>query len=179
MVLTSAGWMGTIHSRESCVLDEDQSEAQKISPMKDLMRTVTDDVGGSLDGVTLATGAVIVGGLLLVSYLLYMFDTWATSRIGDMLLDHYGPAMYSKMTSEFDPVGLAALDSQLEADDRAKSDRFGGQFAGWSDEDVIRAYLLQQLRRSDPAITAVSDPAAKYLQPMKPMFLSSKELAGY
>ena len=66
-----------------------------------------------------------------------------------------------------------------EADDRAKSDRFGGQFAGWSDEDVIRAYLLQQLRRSDPAITAVSDPAAKYLQPMKPMFLSSRELAGY
>ena len=34
-------------------------------------------------------------------------------RIGDMLLDHYGPAMYSKMTSEFDPVGLAALDSQM------------------------------------------------------------------
>ena len=34
-------------------------------------------------------------------------------RIGDMLLDHYGPTMYSKMTSEFDPVGLAALDSQL------------------------------------------------------------------
>ena len=34
-------------------------------------------------------------------------------RIGDMLLDHYGPAMYSKMTSEFDPVGLAVLDSQL------------------------------------------------------------------
>ena len=30
-----------------------------------------------------------------------------------MLLDHYGPTMYSKMTSEFDPVGLAALDSQL------------------------------------------------------------------
>lgn len=39
-----------------------------------------DDVGSSLDGATLATGAVIVGGLLLVSYLLYMFDTWATSR---------------------------------------------------------------------------------------------------
>ena len=34
-------------------------------------------------------------------------------RIGDMLLDHYGPTMYSKMTSEFDPVGLAALDNQL------------------------------------------------------------------
>ena len=64
-------------------------------------------------------------------------------------------------------------------DDRAKSDRFGGHFSGWSDEDVIRAYLLQQLRRSDPSITAVSDPAAKYMQTMKPMFLSSTELAGY
>ena len=38
------------------------------------------DVGGSLDGVSLVTGAAIVGSLLFLSYLLYMFDTWATSR---------------------------------------------------------------------------------------------------
>ena len=40
-------------------------------------------------------------------------DIIVNIRIGDMLLDHYGPTMYSKMTSEFDPVGLAALDNQL------------------------------------------------------------------
>ena len=33
-----------------------------------------------LNGATLATGAMIVGGLLILSLLLYMFDTWATSR---------------------------------------------------------------------------------------------------
>ena len=34
------------------------------------------------------TGAVIVGGLLLVSVLLYLLDTWATARIDDMLRSH-------------------------------------------------------------------------------------------
>ena len=52
------------------------------------------------------------------------------------------------------------------------SDRFGGHFDGWSDEDVIRAYLLQQLRSEDPA-------ASRYMQPMQPVFTSSSQLAGY
>ena len=34
-------------------------------------------------------------------------------RIDGMLLDHYGPEMYSKMTSEFDPEGVAALSNYL------------------------------------------------------------------
>ena len=45
-----------------------------------------------------------------------------------------------------------------------KRDRFGGHFAGWSDEDVIRAYLLQQLRAQHPAVRPVADPANKYMQ---------------
>ena len=87
------------------------------------------------------TGAVIVGGLLLVSVLLYLLDTWATARIDDMLRSHshtktvdassqytylhiimclysifrshYGDTLYSKMTSEFDPEGVAALSNRL------------------------------------------------------------------
>merc|ERR1719445_843810 len=37
-----------------------------------------------------------------------MFDTWATARIDSMLLDYYGPELYSKMTSSYDPEGIAA-----------------------------------------------------------------------
>ena len=88
-------------------------------------------------------------------------------------------ASLNNVVINFQPFLVFFIILSVADDDRAKSDRFGGHFEGWSDEDVIRAYLLQQLRRSDPSITAVSDPAAKYMQRMKPMFLSSRELAGY
>jgi len=133
-------------------------------------------VSSSLNGTTIATGVVIVGGLLILSVLLYMFDTWATSRIDTMLMDYYGPELYSKMTAEFDPDGVAALSKSLLLEKSKQisdiSDRFGGHFDGWSDEDVIRAYLLQQLRSEDPA-------ASRYMQPMQPVFTSSSQLAGY
>ena len=45
---------------------------------------------------------------LILSILLYMFDTWATARIDTMLLDYYGPDLYRKMTSSYDPEGVAA-----------------------------------------------------------------------
>ena len=53
-----------------------------------------------------------------------------------------------------------------------KTDRFGGHFEGWSDEDVIKAYILQELRKQELNTN-------KYLQPMHPMFTSSSQLAGY
>ena len=34
-------------------------------------------------------------------------------RIDSMLMDYYGPELYSKMTSEFDPDGVAALSNSL------------------------------------------------------------------
>jgi len=143
------------------------------SSVTSVMRTISNDVSSSFNSATVATGALIIGGLMVLSVILYMFDTWATARIDSMLLDHYGPEMYSKMTSEFDPEGVAALSNYLESTaDTAKSDRFGGHFDGWSDEDVIRAYLLNQLRKTEVS-------TSKYMQPMAPMFLSSSQLAGY
>ena len=68
----------------------------------------SEDLSSSLSTTTLTSGAVIVGGLLIISFLLYMFDTWATARIDTMLLDYYGPDLYRKMTSSYDPEGVAA-----------------------------------------------------------------------
>ena len=41
---------------------------------------IRNDVSSALDGTTIASAALIVGGLLVLSVLLYMFDTWATAR---------------------------------------------------------------------------------------------------
>ena len=56
------------------------------------------------------------------------------------------------------------------------SDRFGGHFAGWSDEDVIRAYLVNQLRKVESESEVKQ---LEYMTPMRPMFTSSSQLAGY
>ena len=47
----------------------------------------------------------IVAGLLVVSYLLYMMDVWATERIDGLLLAHYGPELYDRYTSALQEVG--------------------------------------------------------------------------
>ena len=46
----------------------------------------------------------IVAGLLVVSYLLYMMDVWATERIDGLLLAHYGPELYERYTSVIQEV---------------------------------------------------------------------------
>ena len=56
------------------------------------------------------------------------------------------------------------------------SDRFGGHFDGWSDEDVIRAYLVHHLRKQDNANQMQQ---MEYSTPMRPMFTSSSQLEGY
>ena len=48
----------------------------------------------------------IVAGLLVVSYLLYMVDVWATERIDGLLLAHYGPELYDRYTSAVQEVGI-------------------------------------------------------------------------
>ena len=68
----------------------------------------SEDLSSSLNTATLTSGAAIVAGLLVLSFLLYMLDTWATARIDTMLLDYYGPDLYRKMTSSYDPEGVAA-----------------------------------------------------------------------
>ena len=75
----------------------------------------SEDLSSSLNTATLTSGAVIVGGLLILSFLLYMFDTWATARIDTMLLDYYGPDLYRKMTSSYDPEGVAAAIENIDS----------------------------------------------------------------
>lgn len=144
------------------------------------MRTFTEDLSSSLSTTTLTSGAAIVAGLLVLSFLLYMFDTWATARIDTMLLDYYGPDLYRKMTSSYDPEGVAAaiqnINSIHSVGEDEISDRFGGHFDGWSDEDVIRAYLVHHLRKQENANQMQQ---LEYSTPMRPMFTSSSQLEGY
>ena len=55
-------------------------------------------------------------------------------RIDNMLLNYYGPEMYERYTSVYDPTGLGAA-YQTQSD---------SQLTDWTDEDVIRAYLVSQ-----------------------------------
>ena len=55
-------------------------------------------------------------------------------RIDNMLLNYYGPEMYDRYTSVYDPTGLGAA-YQTQSD---------SQLTDWTDEDVIRAYLVSQ-----------------------------------
>ena len=71
--------------------------------------------------------------------------------------------------SKFIMTPMAVRDDEI-------SDRFGGHFDGWSDEDVIRAYLVHQLRRQEAESLSQQ---MEYLTPMRPMFTSSSQLAGY
>ena len=47
----------------------------------------------------------MLGGLLLCSAFLYVLDVYATTALDRYLLDHYGPELYERYTSEYDPDG--------------------------------------------------------------------------
>jgi len=82
------------------------------------------------------TGVAIVAGLLVVSYLLYMVDVWATDRIDGLLLAHYGPELYERYTSALqeDPLDLepepqcTAEDEVIKAYLIAEEQQYRGQF---------------------------------------------------
>ena len=46
------------------------------------------------------------------------------------------------------------------------SDRFGGHFDGWSDEDVIRAYLVHHLRKQEDAMQSTRGLQINVWQPV-------------
>jgi len=112
----------------------DTTTSNGILLATDLVRSFSGDLSASLNTTTLVYGAAIVGGLLILSFALYMLDTWATARIDNMLLNYYGPEMYDRYTSVYDPTGLGAA-YQTQSD---------SQLTDWTDEDVIRAYLVSQ-----------------------------------
>ena len=47
----------------------------------------------------------MIGGLLLCSGFLYVLDVYATTALDRYLLVHYGPELYERYTSEYDPDG--------------------------------------------------------------------------
>jgi hypothetical protein len=51
----------------------------------------------------LIVGALVLGGLVITSVFLYALDVYATSRIDEYLYDYYGPELYDRYTSVYDP----------------------------------------------------------------------------
>ena len=49
------------------------------------------------------SGSLLLGGLLIASVGLYALDIYATARIDEFLLSHYGPELYDRYTTTFDP----------------------------------------------------------------------------
>lgn len=47
---------------------------------------------------------LVLGGLILASAGLYALDVYATARIDQFLLDYYGPQMYDRFTTEYEPL---------------------------------------------------------------------------
>ena len=52
----------------------------------------------------LVVGGLIFGGLVIISLFLYALDVYATSRIDRFLYDYYGPELYDRYTSVYDPT---------------------------------------------------------------------------
>jgi len=118
------------------------------------------------------TGVGIVAGLLVVSYLLYMVDVWATDRIDGLLLAHYGPELYERYTTALHEEPL-----QFEQEPQ------------WTAEDeVIKAYLIaeEQQYRGQFLPSRRSDTDGQYsgagqFSPL-PRFskkMTPEELSGY
>ena len=55
------------------------------------------------NGSLLIAGTLILGVLVIVSVFLYALDVYATSRIDEYLYDYYGPELYDRYTSVYDP----------------------------------------------------------------------------
>ena len=51
----------------------------------------------------LIVGTLILGGLVIASVFLYALDVYATSQIDRYLYDYYGPELYDRYTSFYDP----------------------------------------------------------------------------
>ena len=51
----------------------------------------------------LIVGTLVLGALVIASVFLYALDVYATSRIDQYLYDYYGPELYDRYTSVYDP----------------------------------------------------------------------------
>ena len=47
---------------------------------------------------------LVLGGLVITSVFLYALDVYATSRIDEYLYEYYGPELYDRYTSVYDPT---------------------------------------------------------------------------
>ena len=61
-----------------------------------------------------------------------------------MLMTYYGPEIYDRYTSVYDPTELAAAYQSGGGSGGGGGGGYTDQLTDWTDDDVIRAYLVNQ-----------------------------------
>ena len=89
-------------------------------------------------------------GLLICSAFLYVLDVYATTALDRYLLEHYGPELYKRYTSEYDAAGNGFTSGGnvdlTEANDviGGGGGGHGGSGTGGGDSSVQQQLLQQQ-----------------------------------
>ncbi len=102
-----------------------------------------------LDAASLATGAALVVTIFLASLALFAADVYLTSKLDQMLLDHYGPEIYDQFTSKFSGGDEDDPDSPVGLTATTREDFYGqdlepfGSPKGWNRGQQTQAGILQ------------------------------------
>ena len=86
----------------SPIISHDVADVHPSPPLRQASdKEVTVPTGNSS---LLVIGTLVLGGLVITSLFLYALDVYATSRIDQYLYDYYGPELYDRYTSVYDPT---------------------------------------------------------------------------
>ena len=85
------------------IINHDKTEFRPSPILRDAVdkSEVTVPTGNSS---LLVVGMLVLGGLVITSVFLYALDVYATSRIDEYLYEYYGPELYDRYTSVYDPT---------------------------------------------------------------------------
>ena len=88
------------------IINHDKTEFHPSPILRDAAdKEVTVPTGNSS---LLIVGTLVLGALVITSLFLYALDVYATSRIDEYLYEYYGPELYDRYTSVYDPSSYLA-----------------------------------------------------------------------
>ena len=88
------------------IINHDKTDFHSSPILRDVAdKEVTVPTGNSS---LLIVGTLVLGALVITSLFLYALDVYATSRIDEYLYEYYGPELYDRYTSVYDPSSYLA-----------------------------------------------------------------------
>ena len=88
------------------IINHDKTDFHPSPILRDAAdKEVTVPTGNSS---LLIVGTLVLGALVITSLFLYALDVYATSRIDEYLYEYYGPELYDRYTSVYDPASYLA-----------------------------------------------------------------------